>query len=315
MRWAAGIIVATTLLFAPAWHSARACEAGVCLGQVWPADSATGVPSNARIWVHYEVAGMFEVEVDLVDADGTEVPLSVEVLDGGKLEQVSPKLLVATPLTALARNSEYILSIGTGENVCDDPSPITFQTGTEADETSPDFGGASGVDAWFIEGSGAVGPCDIGPDRHHYEVIGGEGAAGAAAYVLLEDEQPVAWSPSSTALSQIEGTGEPRGRCLVLRAVDVAGNHDDNDVVRCFGEVGDDDDSAAGGDDDAADCSCRTGGSHPGASSVLALMVAAWWMGRRRGHGVGLPSSTSPTIRSIGIKPPNFTGPQEDRFR
>lgn len=277
-----GTWISPFLALAVAWAfplpSVRACEAGTCLQQVWPQDGADDVPTNARIWIHYDVAGTFGVEATLRDGDGAEVAVTEELWEGGRLELVFPWLLVLTPEQALTAGEEYTLDLAPEVNVCEEPEPIEFTTAAGADAVVPEFGGIQSIVAWFIEGAPANGPCDVGPDRHHYEVAGAE-SSDAVAYLLYEDGEQVAVSRSPTLVSQVEGTGEAPNRCFVMHAVDMAGNEDPNDDVLCLHPVGDDDDSAGDDDPVADDCACRVAdcaGVATWIPLVLLGLVLAW---------------------------------------
>ncbi len=280
-RWILGLVVLSVTCGSPGLE-ALACEAGVCLHPIWPEDGAVDVPTNARIWIHYDVAGTFGVDAILRDDSGAEVAVTSEVIDGGKLELVSPLLLLLTPEAPLVAGGEYTLELMPEMNVCAEPELMTFSVGNGEDGTPPEFGGIQSVDAWFIEGAGATGPCDVGPDRHHYEVIGAE-TSGVAAYRLYEQGELVGVSWTPTLVSQVTGSGDAPDRCFVMRAVDLAGNEDPNDDLHCLVPAeGDDDDSAGDDDSGGGDCTCRHEFRTLGAGWVLAALAGLYLGWRRR---------------------------------
>jgi len=274
---------------------AEACEAGICVERIVPADGDE-IPTNAQMWVFFDNVNGFDIEVRLLDEVGVEVPASSQIQNLGPLETLTQSLLHLVPDEPLEPGSNYGLIVAPEEDLCggaNTQAVYTVLAGT--DDVPPAFEGIETVDAGFIEDYSADSNCTGGPPRHRYTALGAP-SDDAVAYHLYEDGRLVALAPAGP---RVEGGGVLRpenvvtydvmakdedipNRCFVMRAVDIAGNEDLNDDVVCVEEIpeGDDDDSASG--DEVGGCACEATPSHPWSGWMILL---ALWVLRRRSTG------------------------------
>lgn len=267
---------------------AIACEAGICVERLVPGDGDE-VPTNARIWVFYDLVHSFDMAARLYDTDAAEVPATAQTFRLGPLETLQQMLLLLTPVQELQPGAQYQLVVTPEEDLCGGANTVsTFTTGDAADETPPSFAGIAAVDASYIADYSAGSNCTLGPPRHRY-LVEGEPATDSVAYHLYEEDALVALVPIGP---RVEGGGVPRpenvviydieaqdeeipDRCFVLAAVDIAGNERPGDE-QCIEEPAGDDDDDSTGDGGGGDCSCSISSpARPPGAALLALALLA----------------------------------------
>lgn len=231
---------------------------------VAPAKGATDVPTNARVWVFYDVAGAPDVAVTVRDVVGNAIPGKTELVLGGDLGQVSHQVVVFTPDPALASEATYRIEV-TGSLVCDAPVDHTFTTGIEDDNAAAEWLGLDGVTRTDLPARAAVGDCQGGVSRRRFEATGFAPPGDAVAFQLVKDGSVVAIAPDYPVVHEVVAEAVEDHGCYAMQALDVAGNADTNENLRC----------ATGG------CSCEATSGHPAAFAWL-LAVGAWMLRRRR---------------------------------
>ncbi len=274
------------LLLALASPPAAACEAGICVERTVPADGDTA-PTNTRLWVFFDDVAGTQIEAQLFDDEGDEVPVHAELLDQGPVETLRRLLLLLTPEQELAPDATYELRVTLQEDVCGGANTlVTFTTTDAADEEPPPAAGIASVEARFVQDLSVGSNCSIGPPRQRYDVAGDE-VGQAIALMLYEGDTLVALAPTGP---RAENGGIPRGtdvvtwdvptedtaivdRCFTLGPTDAAGNEAPDAEEHCMGiDPGDDDDDD---DDDSAGegggCSCAAAAPTGGAAWLLAF--------------------------------------------
>jgi hypothetical protein len=275
-----------------------------------PQDGALYVPTNARIVVTYRTAIDQPAVADhlqLVDAGGAPVPFTVAttVQPDGIVE-------VVTPSQPLAAGAQYKL-LDRLPSECDLPyqrdclaevaSPITtFTTSDGPDTTAPTFAGItdSNDDYHFFDPQDSCGAAawirhslDWGAATDSADGVATETAwirfnvydgAGHLLHALAEGP-PVELKTLCTDADgnpiahDADGDGvEDNDTKLVVRAVDLAGNEDDNEVVFEASACNSIPDEEPGGCD-------ASGGAAGGALGAMPILIAGIALRGRRRRG------------------------------
>jgi len=265
------LVMLVALLVCVETVPASACEPAppgpARLRDVLPADGATGVPTNTQVRLDYdgsETTGLQDVEVRPVGGAALTTTIALLRNAGYPLRQ----LVVVHLQAPLAPQTQYEVVAG---NVVS-----TFRTGDGADTTPPTFAGIASVTTSVTDCSDSS--C-CGPNRIAYVRMSWDGAsddfstamvrynvyAGNALVVPMTSVGAVGFQVCS---GQLSGTGplanfEGGSGKYLVRAVDLAGNEDTNNVtqdvtVSCDG---------AGG------CACVTTGGFPAGLAVPLLLV------------------------------------------
>jgi len=282
------LVVLVALLVCVEAARASACEPpSTHLRDAVPADGAIGVPTNAQVRLDYygsETTDLQDVEVRPIG--GAALATTIVLL--GNAGYPLRHLVVVQLQAPLAPQTQH--EVRAGSTVVS-----TFRTGDGADTTPPGFAGITSVTTSVTDCSDTA--C-CGPNRIAYVHLGWGGVsddfsvamvrynvyAGGALVVPMSDAA-VGYHLCS---GQLTGTG-PNGNFqggsggYRVRAVDLAGNEDTNDVTQdvmlsCAPpqpEEGDGSSPAAGG------CGCTTAGGSPHAPAIPMLLVL-WCLKRRR---------------------------------
>jgi len=279
------LVVLVALLVCVEAARASACEPPppTQLRDVLPADGTTGVPTNAQVRLDYygfETTGLQAVEVRPVGGAALTTTIALLGNAGYPLRQ----LVVVRLQAPLAPQTQY--EVRAGSTVVS-----TFRTGDGADTMPPTFAGIASVTTSVTDcaDSACCGPNriayvhmdwggvsdDFGTATVRYNVY-----AGSALVVPMTLDGAVGYQVCSGELTGTGPSGNFQGGSggYRVRAVDLAGNEDTNNVtqdvmVSCTpqsdGGNGDGASSQAGG------CACTTAGGSP---SVLAvpLLLALW---------------------------------------
>ncbi len=263
------------------------------LDSVWPPDGSSDVPANVRFVVSYSGVATFAEQSIAMRAleirpvgGGAAVPVLVNDLEGAGRLVV---LVGVRPVSDLEVGKDYellgrIVRCTDGSGMCPiEPTPVAiarFHT-QAADHTAPVFAGATGVTGTPVV---CAGTCSC--EAHTGAQVSFTVAAPAepALYLIREAGGPgIAGLGDARAYAECTGSGPyfgPRvtmGAKYVVRAVDRAGNEDDNQqavtvAVGCPGQGGGGDsgggDSGGGGGD--------TGVGFGGFVLVLAALGLVW---------------------------------------
>ena len=237
LNWLASLAIIAVLLPTPA----QACEAGNCVQLTAPLDAET-VPTNTLLWVFFDVAGPHEITGTLVHVDsGNEVALDHEVLPMGPLILATPLVLVLRPSEELLPNSTYVLNLDIDADLCAHPGQVIFFTSSGPDTEAPNAPLATGLDAEFVPGMAAIGPCDVGPDRFRYAIDSALPPDSVALRARSVD-QIYATTRFDRVVVDIEaepGTvtagedPEIPQRCFSVSAIDIAGNESAPSALIC----------------------------------------------------------------------------------
>jgi len=286
-RWSP-LLALALLAAAPA---ASACEAGICVEKVFPTEGQV-VPVDAQMWVYFDNVNGFDIGAVLRDADGEVVPTTATVLDQGPLETLMRQLLHVVPDAPLEPYASYRLDLVIEEDLCVGSSPdqVRFETIGLTDPNPPALEGDVDVSARFIEDYATGSNCSLGPPRHRY-VVEVTPADDAVAYRLYQQGIMLAVAPAGERVDgggvgrlvdAVEldraGEGAPPNECFVVRAVDLSGNEDPNEVAHCLeGE-------APSGDDDGGTvqaCFCDATPQSGVSAVVVAGGLGLWGRLRR----------------------------------
>lgn len=219
------IFLAILLILTPA--IGFACEAGFCVKSTVPADSATDVPIDSKIFVYFDTTPGFaepQAGLALVEVDSQQgVLASVEVLEGNNpFSEVSNKVAVIEPLTTLTPNMEYQVVFGEG-SVCGDAN-FSFTTGAAA-AAEPTFTGATALTAQCRRAPMEFNSCD---DDSAYPRVGfsieAEAAENVAGYrVYRSGFDGVALVPELPARAELLPGDVRSEECFVVKAVGLQG--------------------------------------------------------------------------------------------
>ena len=307
MRRLGLVVAALATVVAMKAERADACSfaVGVFERRVIPSNDGVAVPVNAEIRVVYDVwfdidpGGAFDGAVSVRPAGGANIDAAVEtVMTDARVT------LVVRPAVPLEPNTTYEVLDSVSvpcqnwepSNCIDAEASVvaTFETGTSADEVAPTFAGLASLGS-STDRSEEFNSCgewasvtfslrwdaatdDSEDDWILYNVYSHDGtlelayahSLGAAGEALCDGGHPL--------FSQFWGqTGE-----YFVRAVDVAGNEDNNDVrfatKLCSDVPPGDGDGGDGGDSDDGGCSVpsRRGGA------VWLVVLALAVLPRRR---------------------------------
>ncbi len=219
------LLVSILLFLAPALGFA--CEAGFCVKSTVPADAATDVPIDSKIYVYFDTTPGFaepQAGLALVEVESQQgVLASVEVFEGNNpYSEVSNKVAVIEPLTTLSPNMEYQVVFGEG-SVCGDAN-FSFTTGAAA-AAEPIFAGATALTAQCRRAPMEFNSCD---DDSAYPRVGfsieAEAAENVAGYrVYRSGFDGVALVPELPARAELlPGDVRPE-ECFVVKAVGLQG--------------------------------------------------------------------------------------------
>jgi hypothetical protein len=275
------LVVLVALLVCIEARPASACEpVPTQLREVLPADGASGVPTNAQVRLDYygsETTGLENVEVRPVG--GTALATTIALLGNAGYPL---RLLVVVHLqAALAPQTQY--EVRSGSTIVS-----TFRTGDGADTTPPTFAGIASITTSVMDcqSSACCGPNriayvnlrwgaasdDFSVGMVRYNVYG----IGGALVVPMTSAQVVGYHVCSGELtgSGPSGTFQAGSGGYRVRAVDLAGNEDTNDVtqdvmVTCASPDGGGDGSSSS----AGGCASTTGGSP---ALAIPLLLALW---------------------------------------
>jgi len=226
-------------------------DAGACTGpgalrlsSVWPPDGTPDVPANVRFVVSYAGVATFAEQSIAMRAleirpagGGTPVPVLVNDLEGGGRLVV---LVGVHPVADLEEGKDYELAgriapCTDGSGMCPiEPTPVViarFHT-QAADHTAPVFAGATGVTGTPVVCEGACSCTAHTGAQVSFTVAA---PAEPVLYAFREVGKPaVVGLGAASAYGECTGSGPyfgPRvtlGAKYVVRAVDRAGNEDDN---------------------------------------------------------------------------------------
>ncbi len=219
---ALSVTMSTLAVLITIWASpAVACEAGYCVRSTVPADGATNVPTDAKIFVFYNTTpglGEPETGMSLFEGSGQGVLSSVEVFPGeNPMAEVRNQVAVLTPFAALSPNTEYEVSFPMGA-VCGEAT-LTFTTGSGT-TTQPTFTSATSVTADCIEQPTELTSCN---DQEPYPRLKFELTAAdtpdAAAFAIYRNATRIAMVPTLPAVAQLVIDDAENEECFVLRAV------------------------------------------------------------------------------------------------
>ena len=266
---------------------ARACEPSspAQLVDVMPANGATGVPTNAQVRLDYagfETAGLQDVEVRLVDG----AALATTVVTLGNAGYPLRNLVVARLQAPLAPQTQYEVRAG-GAVVS------TFRTGDGADTTPPVFAGIANVttSATDCRDSACCGPNRIAYVHMDWGGVSDDFSIGLVRFnvygaggnlvVPMTSHRVVGYQVCSGQLSGSGPLGEFQGDSgrYRVRAVDLAGNEDTNDVTRdvtfSCALPQPDAGSSDGPSSPAGGCGCTTAGGSP-SGLVVPMLLMLW---------------------------------------
>lgn len=277
------LVVLVALLVCVEAARVRACSPPppTQLSAVLPADGTTGVPTNAQVRLDYygfETTGLQDVEVRPVG--GAALATTIALLDNAGYPL---RHLVVVRLQApLAPQTQY--EVRAGSTIVS-----TFRTGDGADTMPPTFAGISSVTTSV---SDCADSACCGPNRIAYVHMDWGGAsddfstatvrynvyAGSALVVPMTLGRAVGYQVCSGELSGAGPLGNFEGGSgrYRVRAVDLAGNEDTNNVtqevmVSCAPQP--DGGSGDGGSSQAGGCACSTAGGSPAGLAVPLLLV------------------------------------------
>lgn len=293
---------------------ASACSApgpGIFVRTVDPPDGATGVPTNAEVLVRYKGTFDLDPQVRIRQPGMPVLDADVKQISGFTLGD--DELFIVRPTAALAANTTYEVldrvtvpctdcTLGGFEVVA------TFTTGTGTDTSPPDFAGLASLDSNQGQNSGTCGD-------YTYLTF-------ALSWKSASDDEPTAWLrynvyntrgliAARVSSDQITGETICSGRAdfdpleadfeagtglYWVRAVDLAGNEDQNTHELATGSCGTPalPDAGAGGTVSAdagpvgaaspGGCAVTLarGGAGARAPAVLAAFALLAWAGRRR---------------------------------
>lgn len=210
-----------------------ACEAPLQVTHVFPAEAATAVPTNARVWVHATHGDDDVLSITLWRGD-TQVAGALSTRSGGTLSAGGHNVSVLRPQDPLAANTEYRIEIeGPSLELPEGQSRLvsSFTTGAGPQVEAPTWAGIQAAQHSVVAASSEG--CEAGPERWRFDVEGAAPAAGAVAYAVYRLGLPLANGASPSLV--YEGFPEPGQTeiCLQARAIDIAGNVDDNTAELC----------------------------------------------------------------------------------
>lgn len=302
---------------------ASACEPPppTRLRDALPADGAIGVPINAQVRLDYdgvETTGLQDVEVRPVGGAALATTIALFGNAGYPLRH----LVVVHLQTALAPQTQY--EVRAGSTVVS-----TFRTGDGADTTPPSFAGITSVTTSVTDCASSA--C-CGPNRIAYVHLGWGGVsddfsvamvrynvygAGGALVAPMTSAAAVGYQLCSGELTGAGPNGNFQGGSggYRVRAVDLAGNEDPNDVtqdvmVSCAPQpdAGPDAGNGNGNGDSSSSpsggCACTTAGGSPDALAIPMLLVL-WCListKTRRRHEPGPIPSCTQSARPTGFK-------------
>jgi len=151
---------------------ARACSCDVGVNATLPADGATGVPTNAKVWVDGTLQCLSDVasEWRVRDAEGVEVATTSSCL---RSKNVYDNFLVLHPAQALQPNTTYTVGLGettefsftTGAGPDHDPPALPIEVDRTVDHSGPDRLCSDSAQHWatlIVEGEAALFVLDAG---------------------------------------------------------------------------------------------------------------------------------------------------------
>jgi hypothetical protein len=239
---------ALVLVLAPA--RALACEAPLLRAHLTLDVPGAGVPTNAEL--RYSIHDQrFEIELEdarpqLVHAVTRElVPTTAERLSNPIMK--NEQVFVVRPDTELAPQTEYRL-----EHFLKTPGPesydgsfapsgqpeviSSFRTGDGPDHVPPQFGGLEGIsgDDRDSSGSGECSRSGYSFARYSFQ-LGSDESGGGVRYHVFDvgtGELPVRYASGPFTVRKCDSPLREAGSFVLVRAVDLAGNSDDNFAVR-----------------------------------------------------------------------------------
>jgi hypothetical protein len=304
------VVIATLLVWADA-APASACEPSPPthqLDDVLPADGATEVPTNAEVRLEYQgfvipTTGLQDVVVRPVG--GAALVTSVAMLDNAGY---SSRHLVVVHLQApLAPQTQY-------EVEAEGAVVSTFRTGDGADTMAPTFAGIASITTSVSE---CLSSSCCGPNRVAYVHMGWGGVSDDFNIRMvrfnvygIDGALVVPMTSGSASVigyqlcsGQFSGSG-PLGNFEAdsgeyhVRAVDLAGNEDTNDVTRDVTDpcaVSQPPDTGSGADGSSSPASgCTTAGGSRSAL-VVPMLLTLWCLRSTRTRRRAEPSQVVPS--------------------
>ena len=322
MRWLWAVAI---VAMAPA-RAADACSPPqrVSLIGVSPSRDATGIPTNARIVAAFRgvpgvVPGDGDAMMDVIvrPVGGSAIATTRSHLAnryypylGRVLVQPDAPLAPATQYEVLSRIEKEPCT-ATGCLLATHAVVATFTTGAGPDLTPPTFAGLKSVTTNYKScgGSSCCGPYEAGLVSFDWDVATDQGSGVWVSYNLYQLGVPDPVMPLSyERIGQFfcgGSSGDAGGYFSVLpgtyrvRAVDLSGNEDTNDVtfdvttcelpaVPDAGAQTNDagavvDAAGVGGGGDAAGCACQAAGRVEGSPVWLLVLAGLTGLWRRRG--------------------------------
>ncbi|MBI2894689.1 MAG: hypothetical protein HYY06_14135 [Deltaproteobacteria bacterium] len=315
--------------------AAIACSySQVFRADVVPMDGSAGVPTNAEARILYVGIDLYALDDETAGAlmlrpvGGDAITATVEVssLAGGIV-------VTARPEAPLAPLTQYEVLDWVDDSQCSDElgcrmeEPVVvsrFTTGDSPDDQPPEFAGLTGfgTEAAACDESACCGPYRVITARPSYDPASDDGPEGSIRYRLYSSDgpalSPVAVGHSSNLWGFIDCDGgalgdDEIGRLdlqvgdYVVRAVDLAGNEDANEIIARLdascedaeledtdGGEGDDLDDLDDGGGEGASCAMTPGRGGTATSAVVACAVLAGIVRRRPGR----PSRPQPAGRA-----------------
>lgn len=278
--------------FVPSQSEACSGATPATASGVVPADGATGVPVNSRVFVTYSGAPYAPAVMEAITLQpqgGGPVAATISSIDSGN-PWIHQRVL--TPTSDLAPNTAYevrgrVRQTGCTDCVAATPELLaTFTTGANRDETPPTFAGATGVVVTgtyeVCDGTSCCGPYAGTRMQLQYTLPTDADFAGLRLYRDDAASGPYAIvGPRGMALCQGQVISGFNGDFFVpegtyyLRAVDLAGNEDRNSApVTLDCEVTSPSDNAS-----PASSGCA---AVPASGQIGILLIALAVLGRRR---------------------------------
>jgi hypothetical protein len=249
------VVAALTAMFGAAERIANACgvtQAGIQARSVWPSEDKT-VPTNARLFVTYasSAEGLADLGSDLalLDGDGTAIPATVEVVEGSVLLKPHADLLPNHAYQLADRRTVPCAAAGT--DACAPTNATTpfatITTGPGPDRTPPSFGGLAatspqpdaicGGDTCCghvvpIKFDWTNGTDDVAGVDVRYDVFEQDGAMLVPVARLL----PLDGFHGAQVCDGSWGGPDIGPGNYVVRAVDYAGNEDQNLIAHGFSD-------------------------------------------------------------------------------
>jgi hypothetical protein len=257
----AWLVAGSLLIHAPAAHACSRVGTGIQDRKVWPA-AQQGIPVNARLVVEYSTGASVE---------GFDVPAlgpDVALLDGdtpvATTFQLVGSRVVLNPAATLLPNHAYSIAdrrtvpcyaIPSGCTLTDAPQVFaSFTTGSAVDSTPPTFAGLAPpavADRLVCDSGACCGPYDVVPVdlswmtgsddvagsdlRYNLYALPDGGVPARSLLVGLADAMTL--RGFETCAGPFPGELELKPGRYMVRAVDWAGNEDQNSQARSLGQV------------------------------------------------------------------------------